>query len=105
MVMREDQVLGIASLPYVLWIQPFRPEFKYDAATASNGDNLKLSVESIIGDQQLCRSDLEQCGATSVASSTLGAYYSIALKVETLGCVADLWWVLYLETIAEPVNN
>jgi hypothetical protein len=101
MAMRPDQVLHAAALPYVDWIQPFLPEYKYNASSPEAGETKHIYVESLIGDQQACRDDLSRYGASVISTFNDGTWYNVRLSNRSFESIAALWWVLYVETGTE----
>jgi len=105
MAMQPDQVHQIANLPFVYWIQPFLPEYKYDASRSEAAGGKHIYVESLVGDQQVCRDDLLRCGATIVGTFNDGAWYNVTFLEPSVKSVAALWWVLYIETGTETKDQ
>ena len=103
MAARATSVRAMTSLPYVRWLSPLQPEFKYDPGELAGGDSVRVYVRALAGLHDYCRKDLERCGARSIYQGSLA--FEATIPTESAGCIARLWWVLGIERYNEPVDD
>jgi hypothetical protein len=85
-----DQLETLLNLPYVIWIGPYLPSYKYN--TNQNFDfDWGFMVKAFIEDEDVIRTDLNAIGVA--ISVQRGRYVSVKLTPESLATLARVWWV------------
>jgi hypothetical protein len=85
-----DQLETLLDLPYVIWIGPYLPSYKYNINYDFDFD-WDIEVFAFIDDEEVIRADLEEIGAE--VSGQHRRHATVRLSRETLEAVANIWWV------------
>ena len=85
-----DQLETLLTLPYVKWIGPYLPSYKYNASYNYDYD-WYFSVSAFIEDEDIIRADLMAIGVE--ISMRRGRYTTIKMTDEKLVELASIWWV------------
>ena len=106
MVVPPARAQSLAEMSYVQWAEFYRPEYKYKPGLTLRRAPVNAVVESAIGDQEVCRRDLESLGITFQQDQTFDpGHYWVTMDPSRLGAVAQLWWVLQINGLPRLENG
>jgi hypothetical protein len=85
-----EQLTTVANLPFVRWVGPYLPSYKYDERRKYDY-SWYFSITAFIEDDDVIKRDLAAIGVE--VTMRQGRYTSIRLTEEQINTLANIWWV------------
>jgi hypothetical protein len=106
--MKDDQVAGFCSLPYLKWVRPYLSEFKFfreDGFEKNQNGASDVCICPIGGDQAAWREDVRNRGGDIHGDLVAGYFYYATVPFDSISSIARLWWVVHIESVGQPVDD